>query len=68
MTQTSIQWDGSPRTVRDIRRKMPGIVVDFFLEDNVLYVKTRGNSRTPVPLGWLVDADGEYAKIEESSG
>jgi hypothetical protein len=51
--------------IREIRKAMPGVVQFFTLEENVLYVKTRGNSWAPVPLGWLVAADGEYAAILE---
>lgn len=61
----SICWDGSPLTVRDIRRAMPDCISDYW--DDVLYLKTEGNPRTPVPLGWHVTRmkDGIAAISEE---
>ena len=68
MTQGSaIVWDGSPLTVKDIRKIMPAVIAQYSETDNVLLVKTRNNLWTPVPLGWLVSPDGDYAEIRKDA-
>ncbi len=64
---SSVQWDGSPLTVRDIRKIMPDVMEYYSDTDNVLYVKTAGNPHTPVPLGWYISRAGDgMAEITEN--
>ena len=64
----SVRWDGSPLTVRDMRRVMPDCITGFW--NDVLYVKTVQNLETPVPLGWWVTraGDGIVTVTEEPVG
>lgn len=64
----SVQWDGSPLTVRDMQKMMPDVISGFFAHDGVLYVRTRDNPWAPVPYGWHVRkiADG-IAEITENA-
>ena len=67
MIPSCVKWDGSPLTVKDLLKIAPAVLAHYSEMDNVLYVKTRGNPWTPVPLGWLVSPDGDYAEIKEDS-
>lgn len=68
MTKSFVLWDGSPLTVKDILRMIPGVVEEYFPETGILYVKTKNNPRTPVPYGWLVYPAGEnLVEIRESN-
>ena len=60
-----IKWDGSPLTVKDIRKIAPAVIAQYSEMDNILFVKTRNDPWVPVPLGWLVSPDGDYAEIRE---
>lgn len=64
----SVQWDGSPWTVRDMRRVMPDCITGFW--GDVLYVKTARSLEEPVPLGWWVSraGDGIATVTEEPVG
>lgn len=64
----SVQWDGSPLTVRDMRRIMPDCITGFW--GDVLYVKTAESLEATVPLGWHVTKvrDGIAVVTEEPVG